>query len=173
VAQHRERDLVRLGEALGRAVLPGPVGVELTRVLDGAAGAGEAVLLAFETEAVDLLALPFEAARLPDGRIAALEPGVRVLRRHTGARGQAVPPLAGPLRILVAVGAPDEGRSRNAVLDYERELQTILDAIDRARQVDNAEVKILEVGHPEAIRETPCSRAATTSCTCRGTAAPA
>ena len=79
----------------------------------------------------------------------ALDPGVRFLRRQTGLVAEPVDPLPGPLRILVAVGAPDEDASGNAVLDYERELATILDAIDRARQSGNAEVEILEVGHPD------------------------
>lgn len=150
-AQQRERDLVRLGEALGSALLPGAVGRELATALDRTAAAGETLQLEFEATP-DLLVLPFEAARLPDGRLPALEPGVQVLRRQIGLAREPVEPLPGPLRILVTVGAPDEGATGNAVLDYERELQTILDAIDHARQYGNAEVKILEVGHPDQIR---------------------
>jgi hypothetical protein len=82
-AQQRERDLVRLGEALGRALLPGAVGRELTTALDRTAAAGETLQLEFEATP-DLLVLPFEAARLPDGRLPALEPGVQVLRRQIG-----------------------------------------------------------------------------------------
>jgi len=60
--------------------------------------------------------------------------------------------LPAPLRILVAIGAPDEDTTSGTVLDYERELQTILDAVDQARRYGNAEVKILEVGQPDQIR---------------------
>jgi hypothetical protein len=37
--------------------------------------------IVFQTEDGSLLPLPFEAARLPDGRAPALTPGVRLLRR--------------------------------------------------------------------------------------------
>ncbi len=58
---------------------------------------------------------------------------------------------AGPLKILVAVGAPDEGKSDQAVLDLERELQGILDAVEAASRLGNAQVRFLEVGHPDEI----------------------
>ena len=157
-ASQRDRDLARLGQALGQAVLPGAVGAALAAVLDATAAAGQTLRLELESDP-DLLALPFEAARLPDGRIPALEPGVLMQRRPMGVASDPVDPLPGPLRILVALGAPDEDSTGNAVLDYERELSTILDAIDRARQYGNAEVKILEVGHPDQIRQAVLARA--------------
>jgi len=98
-----------------------------------------------------LLAAPFEAARLRDGRAPALEAGVRVLRRVEGAPARFSGPFPGPLKILVAVGAPDEGKTRGTVLDMESELQTILDAVEQARRYGNAYVRILEVGSPEEI----------------------
>ncbi|MEM8814349.1 MAG: tetratricopeptide repeat protein [Pseudomonadota bacterium] len=150
-ARRRDQDLTRLGETLGKALLPGAVGSELAAAIDRAGVEGEQLRLVFEASPA-LLALPFEAAHLPDGRVAALEPGVQVLRCQSGVNGPEVIPQAGPLRILVAVGAPDEGQTENVVLDYERELQTILDVMDHARRYGNAEVKILEVGHPEEIR---------------------
>jgi hypothetical protein len=149
-AAQRDRDLARLGDALGQALLPGAVGGELAAALDRTAARGETLRLELES-GPELLGLPFEAVRLPDGRIPALDPGVRFLRRQTGLESAPVDPLPGPMRILVAVGAPDEDASGNAVLDYERELSTILDAIDHARRYGNAEVKILEVGHPDQI----------------------
>ncbi|HYO14485.1 MAG TPA: CHAT domain-containing protein [Thermoanaerobaculia bacterium] len=148
----REAELARLGDAVGRVVFPEPVATALTDLLDEARARNEAVLLAFETADSQLLPIPFEAARIPGGRLPVLEPGVRILRRHLGARAGAAAPLPGPLRILVAIGAPDEGKTKNTVLDIESELQTILDAVDKARQYGNAEVDILEVGHPDQIR---------------------
>ena len=156
-ASRRDRDLARLGQALGQSLLPGAVGAELAAALEQTAAAGEILRLELESD-TDLLALPFEAVRLPDGRLPALDPGVRFLRRQIGVTAEPVDPLPGPLRILVAVGAPDEGSSAGAVLDYERELSTILDAIDRARESGNAEVKILEVGHPDQIRRALLAR---------------
>ncbi len=152
-ARMREDELNRLGDIVGRAVFPAPVADALAALLDEARAGNEDVLLAFETADRDLLSIPFEAARLPGGRLPALEPGVRMLRRLLGARAGAAGPLPGPLRILVAVGAPDEGKTRNVVLDVEAELQTILDAVDAARVYGNAEVKILEVGNPDQIRD--------------------
>jgi CHAT domain-containing protein len=53
----------------------------------------------------------------------------------------------------VAVGAPDEDSTSAAVLDQERELQNILDAVEPAQRQENTEVRILEVGHPEVIAQ--------------------
>jgi|GEM_PF-5075931 len=90
-ARQRERDLDRLGEALGRGLLPGAVGRELAAALDRTAAAGEVLSLEFEATP-DLLPLPFEAIRLPDGRLPALEPGVRDRTRHRAAAALARPP---------------------------------------------------------------------------------
>lgn len=150
----RETELARLGQAVGHAVFPGPIGDALATLLDDARSRNEPVLLAFETTDPDLLSIPFEAARLPDGRIPALEPGVRILRRHTEAKARAIEPRPGPLRILVAIGAPDEGKTKSSVLDIEAELQTILNSVDEARRNGgSAEAEILEVGNPDQIRD--------------------
>jgi tetratricopeptide (TPR) repeat protein len=152
--QMREAELARLGDAVGRVVFPPPVADALAALLAEAQAGNEAVLLAFEAADPMLLSIPFEAARIPGGRLPALEPGVRVLRRHLGTRvAQGAGPLPGPLRILVAVGAPDEDKTKNTVLDLELELQTILDAVDTARRYGNAEVDILEVGNPDQIQD--------------------
>src|SRR5262249_15532729 len=39
----------------------------------------------------------------------------------------------------------------SAVLDHERELQNILDAVEKAQRLENVEIRILEVGHPQVI----------------------
>jgi hypothetical protein len=49
------------------------------------------------------------------------------------------------------VGAPDEEQTTAAVLDPERELQNILDAVEPAQRHENVQVRILEAGHPETI----------------------
>ena len=104
-----------------------------------------------EAEGAEMLGLPFEALRLPDERLLATHPSVVMLRRPPGLAASAGQPLAGPLKILVAVAAPDEGHTGSAVLDQERELQNILDAVEPAHRHGNAEVRILEVGHPDVI----------------------
>jgi hypothetical protein len=89
VVRQRERDLVRLGQAIGQALFPDPIGARLSTVLGEARAAGTGLLLAFE------------AARLPDRRAPALEPGMRILRRYPDASVMPVAPLAGPLRLLI------------------------------------------------------------------------
>ncbi|MCP4663979.1 MAG: CHAT domain-containing protein, partial [bacterium] len=148
--QGLEEDLRRLGDELGAALLPGPAGERLGELLDQT-GVGETVEVIFEAADPDLLALPFEAIRLDDGRVPVLEPSVCFLRRLAPSQGPAAEPLAGPLKILVAIGAPDEDQTSSAVLDLEQELQGILDAVDRAAAEGAVEVKILEVGHPDEI----------------------
>ena len=145
-------DLGKLGTAVGRAVFPEGHAGPVAAVLAEARSRNEGVRLVFETAEPDLLALPFEAAELPGGLLPALEPGVRVLRCPGGAKLQPLAPTPGPLRILAAVGAPDEGETDNPVLDYEAELQTIFDAVDRARRQGPVEVQVLEVGHPDEIQ---------------------
>ena len=153
-AQH-DQHLIELGRNMGQVVFPAPIAEALTALLDETRGLDEHLLLSFEMSDARLLSMPFEAARLPDGRAPALEPGMRILRQYTARANPAPPPLAGPLRILVAVAAPDEGQTSSSVLDRERELQTILDTVDRARQYGQygrAEVTILEVAHPDEIQ---------------------
>ncbi|MFO0033374.1 MAG: CHAT domain-containing protein, partial [Cyanobacteriota bacterium] len=145
-----DAELLALGRALAAFCLPEGAAEALARLVDGA-GVGSEVRVEIEAEDPELLGLPFEALRLPDGRLLALQPAVVVRRRLPGLATPPQPPLAGPLKVLVAVGAPDEGRAAAAVLDHERELQNILDAVEPAQRLDNVEVKILEVGHPEAI----------------------
>jgi tetratricopeptide (TPR) repeat protein len=153
--QSLEQGLQRLGEELGAVLLAAPIGPALAQALDALA-VGEQLDLVFETAQPLFLGLAFEAARLPDGRLPALLPGVVVTRRVpvavAVAAAPSAAPLAGPLKILVAVGAPDKGRSSSIPLDYERELRDLLDAVEPAAQHGNAQVRILEVGHPEEIR---------------------
>jgi tetratricopeptide (TPR) repeat protein len=147
----RANDLTTLGDQLGQALCPGGVGTALSLALQ-AVNTTSTLDLCFESADPALLALPFEALRL-DGQTPALLPGVSVRRRVADAPAAAWAAAPSPLKILVAVGAPDEGKTQNTVLDLEHELQRILDAVEpRARQ-GNAEVRFLEVGHPEQIRK--------------------
>jgi hypothetical protein len=83
----------------------------------------------------------------------ALMPGVSVCRRVAGAPASGWAAVASPLKILVAVGAPDEGKTPNSVLDLEHELQSILDAVEPRALQGNAEVRFLEIGHPQQINQ--------------------
>src|SRR5439155_11348566 len=135
-------NLAELGRSLRPLCLPGDAGAALANLVDGCA-LGTTVEVCFEADAAELLGLPFEAIRLPDDRLLATHPTVVLLRRPLGLKAGDGPALAGPLKILVAVGAPDEGQTSAAVLDQERELQNILDAVEPAQRLENIEVRIL------------------------------
>ena len=139
-----------LGSALRELCLPGESEPALINLLDGCP-VGTLVEVSVEAEGSELLGLPFEALRLRDDRLLATHPSVVMLRRPMGLVAHPQPPLAGPLKILVAVGAPDRGNTVTAALDHEHELQNILDAVEPMSRLDNAQVRILEVGHPEVI----------------------
>src|SRR5919199_3177125 len=145
-----EAEVAGLGRALRDLCLPGETGEALAELVDGC-GVGTVVEVCFEADAPELLGLPFEALRLPDDRLLATLAPVVTLRRPAGTSTQPQPGLAGPIKVLVAVGAPDEGNTSSGVLDHERELQNILDAVEVAQRRENVEVRILEVGHPGVI----------------------
>ncbi|MEX1366321.1 MAG: toll/interleukin-1 receptor domain-containing protein, partial [Nannocystaceae bacterium] len=145
--------LSTLGEDLAAAVLPGPVGEALRARLD-AATVHERFELAFESANPVLLGLPFEVLRLGPADVLALRDGVTLLRRWPagtvpeGSPDSPPGPPPGPLKILVAVGAPDEGKTASQVLDLERELEVIFAALEPARVSANAQIEVLEVGGP-------------------------
>jgi tetratricopeptide (TPR) repeat protein len=143
--------LVELGDELGAVLFQGAIGTALRSRLNDVS-ASDSLDLCFEASDPRLLALPFEAARL-DGQPPALRSGVRVLRRVEGAKPARIVAVAAPLKILVAIGAPDEGKTKNSVLDLENELQGVLDALSERMQQRNADVRILEVGSPDQIEQ--------------------
>ena len=147
-----EAAMREFGQMLGALCLPGDSGAAVAALIDPLP-VGAWLDIAIEADGTDLLGLPFEAMRLPDGRLLAQQPGVAMWRRPAGLH-QAMPEaLAGPLKVLVAVGAPDEGTTNAVVLDQERELQNLLDAVEETNRQDNAQVRFLEVGSPQAIGE--------------------
>ena len=96
----------------------------------------------------ELAGLPWEALPSPDGRgPLALHPLVSVYRKADAAAARLLP---GPLRIVVAIAAPDTGGG--PVLDYERELRNVLAAVRSARQ-DAADVRVVPFATPAAIRD--------------------
>ena len=62
------------------------------------------------------------------------------------------PGLAGPLKILAAVAAPDESKTANVPLDVEAEMQAVLDAVSGVAGGPLAQVRILEVASLAQIR---------------------
>jgi len=142
--------LVQLGQRLARVVFPGEIATALQEHVD-ALGAGSVIDLRFRASG-ELMSLAFEAVRLPGGAAPALLSAVRVSRSELGLEGPVVSAAPGPLKILVAVGAPDEGQTRNAALDVEAEMGLIVDSVRPAVEDDRARVRILEVGDLTGIR---------------------
>ena len=127
--------------------LPGPVAAELGRVLAAAERAHQPVRLGLAVPP-ELAGLPWEALPRPDGRgPLALHPLVSLFRKTDAASARLLP---GPLRIVVAIAAPDSGGG--AVLDYEEELRNVLAAVRAARQ-DAADVRVVPFATPAAIRD--------------------
>jgi len=122
----------RAGRLLGDSFLPEPIGKALAEVI----AAGEASTMpirlgiAVDPAVVSWSTLPWEALLVPGTNVPlALHRLITVYR----AASTAVPvrKLAGPLRIVVAIAAPERGGS--GVLDYEQELRTVLAAVRSAR----------------------------------------
>ena len=146
-----ERQLADVGHRLRDALLDKPSIHHLTELLDRSP-LGTVVDIVLRTDA-RALGLPYELLRLPDGRPLCTVPGARFRRRVPDVDRTPAVPLPGPLKILVAVGAPEETRTNNAPLDIEAEMQAILDAVSGAESAGHAQVRILEVGGPQQVED--------------------
>ena len=150
--------LLQIGAAFGEEMLAGAAGEALGRALVEAERLGAPLELALEPEE-DLASFPWEALRLPGpgglpGEPLALHPNIRLFRAVSGLGSTPHRPVPGPLRILVAIGSPEEQNDRGELLDMEEELSRILDAVEPARkQRRPAHVRVLERGTVMAIRE--------------------
>ncbi len=144
-------DLGKLGKALGEVLFPEQIDTALHVLLDDASAKNQPIELSVEMADSKLLSIPFEAAMLSKGRILSLEPGLRMVRRDLNAKAEQTP-QPGPLKILVAVGAPDEGKTDSGVLDPEAELQAILDAVGQVEK-GKTFARILDVGSLDEIRK--------------------
>ncbi|MEV0360262.1 tetratricopeptide repeat protein [Nocardia sp. NPDC050697] len=134
------------GQLAAESFLPEPVSAALAKVLAEAGAADVPVRVGIEPGPYG--EIPWEALPAPgSGQPLALHRLVTVYRR---APGRAPRLLGGPLRILVAIAAPDQGGG--VVLDYERELRNVLDAVKAARH-GAAGVRIVEFATTDAIRD--------------------
>ncbi|MCR3752899.1 CHAT domain-containing protein, partial [Lentzea californiensis] len=136
--------LTTLGQGLWRGLLDEPTRRRLVQLIDhGPVGSVVDVVVHL---AEDLSWLPVELLCLPDGRLVATMAAVRFSRMLAGVEQAATPPLAGPLKILAAVAAPDETKTTSQPLDVEAEMQALLDAVsDLDLASAGAQVRILEV----------------------------
>jgi hypothetical protein len=141
-----ELPLGRAARLLGESFLPGQIADQLAGVLAAAERAHQPVRFGLAVPP-ELDGLPWEALPSPVGRgPLALHPLASVYRKTDAAAGRALP---GPLRIVVAIAAPEAGGG--AVLDYERELRNVLAAVRAARQ-DAADVRVVPFATCAAIR---------------------
>ena len=145
-----ESKVAELGRQMRGVCLPGDAEEAVAQLIQ-AAPLDTTVELLFEADDAELLGLPFESLRLADDLLLVTHPKVVMWRRPMSLESSGGDSLAGPLKVLVAVGAPDEGQSAGVVLDQERELQNLLDAVEEAQRREQVEVRILEVGHPAVI----------------------
>ena len=154
----------------GRALAGVLMGLETQAML---AGLAEGISAEDTAEVVlcadrDALGLPVELLRLrtrSGGEVGPLGllPAVSVCRRRQAWRGESdVPPprpeprggLAGPLKVLAAVAAPEETRTASPPLDAEAEMAAVLDAVAPVTAAGTAtQVRILEVASLPAIRQ--------------------
>ncbi|MDB5910589.1 MAG: Tetratricopeptide 2 repeat protein, partial [Massilia sp.] len=147
--------LAEFGRQLGTAFLTGAAGNALTAELAQAGQLGAALQLGLDV-ADELADLPWETLILPGAtEPLALHPRVQVFRRTAGGTTPSMT-ISGPLRILVAMAAP-QGPDSGPVLDLEAELAKILDSVETARRGaagrPGAYVRILEQGTLAAIRD--------------------
>jgi tetratricopeptide (TPR) repeat protein len=75
-------------------------------------------------------------------------PGLNATNSEASAAG-----MAGPLKVLAAVAAPDETKTKNVPLDVEAEMQAVLHAVTSVAENPHAQVRIVEVASLSAIRE--------------------
>ncbi len=144
-------NLTALGRELTSFLLPEEGLEALVDLVKATRKMGQTLEWIITADHSEVLGLPFEAMRLPDDRLLALEPQVVTMRRPAGMETPPYTPMAGPLKVLVAIGAPDEDQTKNPVLDFELETQNILDAVEPLRMLENAAVRILEVAQPSLI----------------------
>ena len=165
--QDAKRHLANAGRALAAALLDQAEQASLAGVLKRLRpGDAAAVVLIASGQA---LALPIELILLAGDDDAefgplGLLPAVSVSRR-VAARGHvpgvmqglsavsAPTGVAGPLKILAAVAAPDKTKWPDMPLDVEAEMQAVLDAVVGVTAEVSAQVRVLEVASLSAIRQ--------------------
>jgi len=147
------RQLLEAGSSLAEAFLPDPVRGKLVEQVRLATDQNAALRLAVEASAPELLDLPWEALTLSEVTAGplVLHPRVELHRAVAGLGATTAIQIPGPLRILVVIGSPDQGKG-GELLDYEAELRRILDAVEPARRRARAYVRILNRGTVAEVR---------------------
>uniref|UniRef100_A0AAU3HVT6 Tetratricopeptide repeat protein n=1 Tax=Streptomyces sp. NBC_01393 TaxID=2903851 RepID=A0AAU3HVT6_9ACTN len=146
-----EGALAAVGEALGTRFVHSEAARELAGQENLAVGRNTSLRIGLTVDDPEWVDLPWETLTVPGvtGPLV-LSKQVelyRMVRRDSPPVAVAVP---GPLRILAVVASPESGGGE--LLDYERELGRILDAVDPARSGQGAYVRVLNWGSLAEIR---------------------
>ncbi|MGW2938083.1 tetratricopeptide repeat protein [Streptomyces sp. NPDC001156] len=143
--------LVAVGEVLGKRFVHGGAASELARQEELARARNASLRIGLAVDDPTWVDLPWETLTVP-GTAGPLVLSEQVELYRTVRRDS--PPVAvrvpGPLRILAVVASPESGGGE--LLDYERELSRILDAVDPARSGQGAYVRVLNWGSLAEIR---------------------
>jgi len=153
VAAHPVEDpLLRLGQALGAAFLGGGIGDALAAELAAADRGNAALRLSVEVaDDPELEAVAWETIALPGhAEPLALHPRLQLYRSVPGLGPAPAMSVPGPLRILAVIANPERGSGE--LLDTEAELNRIVGAVDPARRLEKAHVRILNWGTLDEIR---------------------
>jgi tetratricopeptide (TPR) repeat protein len=137
--------LVGVGAALGESFVRGEVAAALAEE-EGLAQARHASLrIGLTVDDPRWMDLPWETLVVPGtGQPLVLSEHVELYRRVLRESPPVAVQVAGPLRILAVVASPETDGGE--LLDYERELGRILDAVDPARSGHDAYVRVLNWG---------------------------
>ncbi|MGW2836027.1 TIR domain-containing protein, partial [Streptomyces sp. NPDC001286] len=145
------RVLFAVGEALGKRFVHGEAASELARQESLAGARNVSLRIGLAVDDPRWADLPWETLTIPGtaGPLVLSEQVelYRTVRRDSEPVAVQVP---GPLRILAVVASPESGGGE--LLDYERELGRILDAVDPARSGHGAYVRVLNWGSLAEIR---------------------
>src|SRR6201996_4199933 len=164
--------MVEAGRRLAEALLSETAQESLGSLLDRMKASDTAEVVLSASGAA--LSLPVELLRLPVGSnetgALGLAAGVSVMRRTLPAGRELetltaptspalTTGLAGPLKVLAAVAAPDETKTKNVPLDTEAEMAAVLDVVAEVAAAPHAQVCLLEVASLGAIRQALASDA--------------
>ncbi|MGX1907500.1 tetratricopeptide repeat protein [Streptomyces phaeochromogenes] len=143
--------LVGVGAALGESFVRGEVAAALAEE-EGLAQARNASLrIGLTVDDPRWMDLPWETLVVQGaGQPLVLSEHVELYRRVLRESPPVAVQVAGPLRILAVVASPEADGGE--LLDYERELGRILDAVDPARSGHDAYVRVLNWGSLAEIR---------------------
>ena len=144
------------GASLTETFLSGPAGEALAKTIIATVHMGGSLTLALDIQD-ELAMLPWETLLLPGsaevGPPLVLHSHVKLYRAVSGLGPTPAMAIAGPLRILVAIASPEADSQRGELLDYEAELNRLIDAVDSSRREERTYVRILNQGTVRALRE--------------------